>query len=436
MTIPTFAGLNTALSGLEASQAAIDTTGQNISNANTPGYTRQVVSSSELPGLPIGIQPGSGSAIQLGTGVQITDISRVRDQFLDVQYRAQNTIAGGADALAQNLQNVQSTIATSGSSGLQSDMSSFWTAWSDLATDPTSPAAKQAVVDDGQTLAADFTAVSGQMNTVMNQAQQQYDTLTSTDGQVQQDASQIAALNAQIVEANAGGQSPNTLLDERDNLLDDLSGLAQISVTQQSNGSVAVNFGDATQPLIGGTTGTTINWPQTLTPAAGGQLGSLLNLASSSGPIGQYLSSLDNVAGQVISSVNALQPSSPFFTGTSASTIGVAATAATVQATSSASTTAGDLAHGIAALSGGAADQAYAAFIAQIGDGVQAANNSQTTAHAVLSGISDQRQSVSGVSLDEEMTNLINEQQAYQASARVMNAISSTINSLIQSVGV
>lgn len=436
MTIPTFAGLNTALSGLEASQAAIDTTGQNISNANTPGYTRQVVSSSEMPGVPIGTHPGTGSAIQLGGGVQITDISRVRDQFLDVQYRAQNTVTGGANTLAQNLQNVQSTIATSGSSGLQNDMSSFWTAWSDLATDPTSPASKQAVVDDGQTLASDFNAVSGQMNTVMTQAQQQYNTLTGTDGQVQQDASQIAALNAEIVQANAGGQSPNTLLDQRDKLLDDLSGLAQISVSPQDNGSVTVTFGDASQPLIGGSTGTTITWPQTLTPAAGGQLGSLLNLASTSGPIGQYLSSLDTVAGQVISSVNSLQPSSPFFGGTSASTISVAATASTVQATSTGSTTAGDLAHSIGALSGGAADQAYAAFIAQIGDGVQAANNSQATAQAVLSGISDQRQSVSGVSLDEEMTNLINEQQAYQASARVMNAISSTINSLIQSVGV
>jgi flagellar hook-associated protein 1 FlgK len=436
--IPTFTGLQTALSGLEASQAAIDTTGENISNANTPGYTEQVVNTGEAPGLDIGARDETGAPVQLGTGVDVTSISRVRDQFLDVQYRAQNSVTSAANTNSQELQNVQTAVGTSSSSGLQSDMSAFWTSWSNLATDPTSSAARQTVVNSGQTLASALNAVSSQMNTVMSQAQQQYSTLTGANGQVEQDATQIAALNTQIVQANASGQSPNALLDQRDNLLDSLSGLAQISVTDQSNGSVTVNFGDAATPLIGGATGSTVTWPQTLTSNAGGQLGALLNLSSSTGPVGQYLSSLNNVAGQVVSSVNALQPSSPFFSdtaGSEASTIAVTATPSTVQATSTGSTTAGDLAQAIGNLSGGGADQAYAAFVAQIGNGVQAAENSQTTAQAVLTGISNQRQSVSGVSLDQEMTNLINYQQAYQASARVMNAISSTINTLITTVG-
>ena len=114
-------------------------------------------------------------------------------------------------------------------------MSAFWTSWSNLATDPTSSAAQQTVVNAGQTLASALNAVSSQMNTVMSQAQQQYNTLTGANGQVEQDATQIAALNTQIVQANASGQSPNALLDQRDNLLDSLSGLAQISVTDQSN---------------------------------------------------------------------------------------------------------------------------------------------------------------------------------------------------------
>ncbi|HWE09069.1 MAG TPA: flagellar hook-associated protein FlgK [Solirubrobacteraceae bacterium] len=431
MTIPSFTGLQTALSGLEASQAAIDTTGENIANANTPGYTRQVVRTVESGSLTIPALSQQGAGSNLGTGVSISSISRIRNQFLDVQYRAQNTATSNANTNSSELQQVQTAINEPSTSGLQSVMSKFWSAWSSLATNPTSGAAQQAVIDAGQTLSSTLNSVSSQMSTVQSQAAQQYATLTGTNGQVQQDAGQIATLNAQITQATQAGQTPNSLLDQRDNLVDDLSGLAQISVTDQSDGSVTVNFGDAATPLVNGST---VTWPQTLTSAAGGQLGALLNLSSSTGPIGQLQSSLDNVAGQVISSVNALQPSSPFFSGTSASTIGVSATASTIQASSS-STSGPDLAQSVANLSGAAADQSYSAFVAQVGDGVQAAQNTQTTAQAVLTAVSNQRQSVSGVSLDEEMTNLIQYQQAYQASARVMNAINSTLSTLMSAVG-
>jgi flagellar hook-associated protein 1 FlgK len=105
-----------------------------------------------------------------------------------------------------------------------------------------------------------------------------------------------------------------------------------------------------------------------------------------------------------------------------------------VQAASS-STSGNDLAQAIGNLAKGPADQAYAAFVSQVGSGVQAAQSTQATQQAVLTAVSNQRQSVSGVSLDEEMTNLIQYQQAYQASARVMNAINSTLDTLINSVG-
>ena len=431
MTIPSFTGLQTALSGLEAAQAAITTTGENIANANTAGYTRQTVQTTPTTPLTIPGNTQQGGGTQLGTGVSITDITRIRNQFLDVQYRAQNTGTSNANSNTSELGQVQTALNEPSDNGLQSVMSKFWGAWSGLASSPTNPAAQQAVVDAGQTLASTFNAVSQQMQTVQSQAAQQYASLTGANGQVADDAQQIATLNSQISSATQAGISPNTLLDQRDKLLDDLSSLAQISVSTGSNGAVTVNFGDASSPLV---SGTTVTWPQTLTSAAGGQLGSLLNMSSATGPIGQYLSSLDNVAGQVISSVNALQPSSPFFTGTTAGTIAVSATASTVQ-TSSSSTSGADLAQGIANLANGPADQAYAAFVAQVGSGVQAAQSTQSTQQAVLTAVSNQRQSVSGVSLDEEMTNLIQYQQAYQASARVMNAINSTLDTLINSVG-
>ena len=431
MSIPTFSGLQTALSGLQAAQAAIDTTGQNIANANTPGYSREVVNTAATGSLQIPANTQTGGVVDLGTGVSITDISRIRDQFLDVQYRAQNSATSNANTNSSELQQVQTALNEPSSSGLQNVMSQFWNSWSTLASNPTNPSALSGVVNAGQTLASTFNSVSSQMATVQSQAAQQYSQLTGTNGQVQQDATQIATLNTQISQATQAGQSPNNLLDQRDQLLDNLSGLAHVSVTNQSDGSVTVGFGDASTPLV---SGSTVTWPQTLTSASGGQLGSLLNLSSSTGPIGQFMSSLDGVASQVISSVNALQPSSPFFSGNSASTIAVSATASTVQPSSS--TTSGtDLATNIASLSGGAADQSYAAFVSQVGSGVQSAQSTQTTSQAVLTAVSNQRQSVSGVSLDEEMANLIQYQQAYQASARVMNTIDSTINSLISTVG-
>jgi flagellar hook-associated protein 1 FlgK len=431
MTIPSFTGLQTALSGLQASQAAIDTAGENIANANTPGYTRQVVNTVASGSLTIPALSQSGAGASLGTGVSIGNIGRIRNQFLDIQYRAQNTATSNANTNSSELQQVQTAINEPSANGLQSVMSKFWSAWSSLANNPTSAAAQQAVVGAGQTLASTFNAVSSQMSTVQSQAAQQYSTLTGVNGQVQQDAAQIATLNGQISQATQAGQTPNTLLDQRDKLIDDLSGLAQVSVSTGSSGSVTVNFGDAATPLV---SGTNVTWPQTLTSASGGQLGALLNLSSNTGPVGGFMSSLDGVAGQVITSVNALQPSSPFFSGTSASTIGVSATGSSLQASSS-STSGADLAQSIANLSGGSADQSYAAFVAQVGGGVQAAQSSQATSQAVLTAVSNQRQSVSGVSLDEEMTNLIQYQQAYQASARVMNAMDSVLNTLITTVG-
>ena len=261
MTIPAYTGLQTALSGLEAAQAAITTTGENIANANTAGYTRQTVRTAATAPLTIPAQTLQGGGTQLGTGVSITDISRIRNQFLDVQYRAQNSATSNANSNATELGQVQTAMTDSSSSGLQDVMANFWTAWNALGNTQ-SPATLQGVVGAGQTLASTFNAVAQQIQTVQSQASQQYSTLTGANGQVAQDAQQIATLNAQISQAQQAGISPNTLMDQRDSALDDLSSLAQISVSTGSNGAVTVNFGDASSPLV---SGTTVTWPQTLT---------------------------------------------------------------------------------------------------------------------------------------------------------------------------
>ena len=437
MTLPTMMGLETALRGLEVNQEAIDTTGHNIANANTPGYSRQVVDETESTPLSIPAESNvDGAGVQVGTGVDATTISRVRDQFLDVQYRAQNSSTSYTTNQSTVLNQIQTGLAEPSANGLSNALSNFWSSWSTLANgDPTSTAARQAVVDSGTTLAETFNTIGQQLSTEQSQASQQYSDLIAPNGQVQSDATQVASLNTSIAAAQAAGQNANDLMDQRDNLLDDLSSLAKTSVTTQANGMVTVNFGDAATPLI---SGTTVTWPQTLTSAAGGELGSLLSLSSANGQIANYETQLNSVANTLVNAVNGLQPTSPFFSGTTASGptgIAVVATAGSLQTSTTANAGAADLATQIAALSGGATDQQYQSFVAQVGSDAQSAQNGQTTAQSLLSAIGNQRQSVSGVSLDEEMTNLVNFQQAYEASARVMTTMQQVLNTLIENTG-
>ena len=454
--IPSYSGLNTALSGLEAAQAAINTTGQNIANANTPGYTRQQVNLTERNPLTIqSLSSVTGAGSQLGQGVDITTISRVRDQFLDSSYRNQNSQTGGNNTASTLLGQVQASLDEPSGSGLSTALNSFWTAWSGLQTASTNQGAMSAVLGAGQTVAQNLNTLSGELSTLQSQVTGQYTTLTDpTSGPVASDAKQIAALNVQIAAAQTSGLDANTLLDQRDQLIDDLSQYSNVNVTQQSNGMVNVSFGNAATAAAGGTTdatplvnGSTVDLTDNLTDAnlsgSGGTLGSLLGLYDSTtgtGKIADYATTLDGVANQLVTTVNSAisgadasgSTAPPFFdpTGTTAATIAVNSSLSSANPPYTAAE-----AGAAANLTGGPADQAYNALVTQIGSDVKSAQSAQQTSQSLLSAISNQRQSISGVSLDEEMTNLLQYQQAYQASARVMNAINETLNTLINQVG-
>ncbi len=244
-------------------------------------------------------------------------------------------------------------------------------------------------------------------------------------------ANQIAQLNGQIKLSEEAGQQPNDMLDRRDLLLDKLSSLANVTVTEQPDHTDTVSFGDAAQPLI---EGTTVNWPQALTEAAGGQLGALLALTGPTGGLTNLQTGLDTVAETLSSTVNA-QLKTPFFAGETAATLAVALTPAEVQASNTEAAGNNEAALAIAALRGGAAEQGYAALIQRLGSSVQSAQDDQTNLQTTLTAISNQRQSVSGVSLDEEMTNLISFQRGYQASARTLTAMDQMLETLIEHTG-
>jgi flagellar hook-associated protein 1 FlgK len=433
MSIPTLQGLQTALSGLIAEQQALDVTGHNITNANTPGYSRQTaVMQTNEPMVIAAMSPVDGKGGQLGTGVSVSTFERIRNTYLDSQYREQNTTLGAATTQANELQQAQSAFDEPTSSGLSTQLSAFWSAWSSLETSPSSKAAKETVVSTGEQVATTLNQLNSRLSSLAEAAGQQYTAITGPTGQVQSSATQIAQLNQQIKLSEQAGQAPNDLLDRRDELLDKLSELGKVTVKQEANGTDTVSFGDAEKPLV---EGSQVNWPQTLTPAAGGQLGTLLELSGPTGAIASYQTSLNEVASSLASSVNALHTSTPFFTGNTAATIAVAVTPENVQASSTSAAGGNDVAQKIAALRGGATDQSYAALVERVGSDVQTAQNDETNSQAVVTAVENQRQSVSGVSLDEEMTNLISFQRGYQSSARTLTAMDEMLDTLINHTG-
>jgi flagellar hook-associated protein 1 FlgK len=230
------------------------------------------------------------------------------------------------------------------------------------------------------------------------------------------------------------GEVPNDLLDRRDQLIDQLSGMGLVSVENESDGSVTVGFGDAAQPLV---QGMTVTWPQTLTNP-GGQLGALKQLSDPTGTLATYRASLNSVAKTVADTVNAAHGSPPFFSytaGSEAATLSVNVTASQINTTTTGTPGANDVAQAIAALRSGSADSAYRQFVTGLGSDVASADRQQASAQALTDSISNQKASVGGVSLDEEMTNLVKFQRAYQASARAMSTMDDMLDTLISRTG-
>lgn len=441
MTIPAFSGLNTALRGVQAHQSALDVTSHNISNVDTDGYTRQQVVLGAAPSLLIDSIKQDGTGAQLGQGVDVLSYRRVREDFLDLQYRTQSTVASQAETTARRLTTAQSLLGSNTANDLGALVDKFWTSWDTLASNPSSQAAKDGVVGAAQNLAARMNSLDGDLSTSAQQATDAISDMLSADGPIKPIANELASLNQRINIAVQSGSEPNDLLDRRDQLLDQLSQYGQVSVTADPTldangnkaypGMIQVSFAGATQPLVA-QTAVTMPTTATISATPGGQLGGLQDSAAK---IAGYRTTLATMASSLITNVNALA-TNPIFSGTGASDIASVATGATVTG-APAGGAAGDnsVASAIAALRGGTIDTTYAGLVRSVGGDVQAATNTYATASSVLSSISGQRQSVSGVSLDEEMSNLIKFQRGYQAAARALTTMDDILNTLINSTG-
>lgn len=438
MPISSFMGLQTSLRGLIAHQQSLNTTGHNIANANTAGYSRQEAVLTAMNALVVPANSGiTGAGAQLGTGVDVTQIRRIRDSFLDVQFRSANMQLGGAAAKSNSLEQIELSFAEPSDDGINALLRQFWNAWSDVANAPEPAPARTAVVEAGNALAAAFQTIAEQLTKVAAQAQSEYDRITGANGDVEIWARELAELNDTIAHAVIVGQAPNDLMDRRDLLIDRLSELAQVSVTNLESGAVRVDFGGVS--LVDPAAAGGFTWPQTLT-RPGGKLGALEDLAAPTGPALSFLRRLDAVAADLVARVNTIH-SGPggvnFFdpAGITAGRITVIATEATVVRGSTADVGRNDIALALAQLRAGSVDRTYTALIAEVGGVVKSNLNTEANQQSLVDAIENRRQSVQGVSADEEMTNMIRFQRGYQASSRMMSTLDQMLDTLINRTG-
>ncbi|QMV17505.1 flagellar hook-associated protein FlgK [Granulicella sp. 5B5] len=438
--------LTTALGALNASQGGIQVTNNNIANANTAGYTEEVVDLQTAA-------PVQDGTVQLGGGVALQGYTSVRDELLQMQLQQQTSSQGSADAQTNAMQQIEPLFTTS-SDDIGTEMSTLFSSLSALATDPTDTASRQAVLSAGQGLASAFNTAS---NTLTSQQVGLNTQVTQDVGQVNRLTQQIAALNPQIVASHQTDPAENggTLQDQQDQLIQQLSALTNVQVTQTNNG-VTLATGNGT-PLVVGSQSYSL---QTSTSAdgstqvldqsgdnitsslQGGDLGGTIQVRDQTIP--NILGQLDTLANQVGTAFNSAQTSGfgqsgnagtdffnlPANVSGSAASISLALTDPTQVAASSDGTpgSSGNLADFAAiqttALPGGSTPtNTYANLVYQVGNlSATATAESSATAASILQ-INNQISSESGVSIDQETTNLIKYQQSYQAAAQVVNVV-------------
>jgi len=513
----TFMGLETGKRGMFTQQSALYTTGHNISNANTIGYTRQRVNMEATlgwpgPGLNAPKTPG-----HIGTGVQAHSIQRMRDEFVDRQYRQETNKLGYWEARTQAISQMEDIMSEPSEFGLNQAFNDFWKAMEDVGTRPKDAASRQVAISKAEALADSFNYINTQLTQVKQNLGNEIDV---TINDVNSILKQIAAINDKIQAVEPNGYMPNDLYDQRDILVDKLNDIIPVTIERVPSGGNALAIAEgsytikfngvelvngreyahltATSTNNGTVNGNVDSMPfQSLTISElgfppdplndqGGTFehddfesskGKLLSLIDSYGysttdatgavvEKGYYpemLAQLDILAEQFITKFNDMHESKftlsdgtpgssvngiTFFEGNSASTIKVHSDIIkdpSKLAASDAPNEEGngqgalDLAglqfSGIDTLDGATFQSFYTALVGRIGVDGQEAERLRFNSETIRLTIDNNRASMHSVSLDEEMTNLITYQQAYNANARMITVVDETLDKIINGMG-
>lgn len=459
----TFSGLNTALSALYAQRRALDITGQNIANVNTEGYSRQRVELTPVENVSEPARYATSNGV--GDGVRIAGVTRLHNEFSSSRTRAEHGLNEYLQAQRTVYANIEQVLGEPSDTGLQAQLSEYWSAWSDVANRPGDTSARTQLLARANTVAGTIRTDRSNLGELYTATREQ---LSADIDVVNQTTGGIADLNSRIAMAKVADMPTNELSDKRDQLILRLSELTGATSRPKLDGSTDVLLagavivqGDIVRKVtaVGSTTvdGRAASPPQVqfeggaVASITSGRIASRLETLNKTVP--DAVKDLDDITGLLISNVNTQHakgwditvvppattptplPGGDFFSGTDARDIGVAITNPMKIAASSTGTNPyqGDNATLLAnfAKDPKGVDVEYRNYVVDIGIAAQTINRRADAQQVISDDVTSAEQAESGVSLDEEMTNMLQFQRAYEAAAKVIQVIDSTLDSLI-----
>lgn len=458
-------------SGLKLFQVAAEVTSENIANVNTPGYSRQRVLFETAP-------PTTHNGFPLGTGVRVQVVERYYDSLLQKQLVNATATSGYNSTKSEVLQQIEPVFNEIAQEGLGTSITKFFNSWQDLSLNPTGQAERQAVLSRAQIMTDQFHYVSRTLSDAVTQLEE---SVTPQVNEINRLVEQIALLNGNIKNTELVSGNANEMRDQRDYMIRQLSEQLGVKFTENDDGTTDIYVtNDATGTpyyLVNGTQFGSVNAagapavvtvtdylgatspaldPTVATPfyssdTAGGALWATLKMRDVTIP--SYLAQVDALAAGIVAEVNTQHAAGfdllgtaggDFFAATGTTAAGIALDSAiTVNtiAASSSTTSTGDNSNAVALAQllndtttmGGTAtfSNYYNSLMAQVGLDVQTAKTVVAQDAAFMKQLTTLRDSQSGVSLDEELANLIQYQRSYQASAKLITTATEMMDVVI-----
>lgn len=457
-----FQGLEVGKRALLTHQIYLQTIAHNIANVNTPGYSRQRVHITTT-------MPEYRAFGSVGTGVRVADIRHVRDLFLGEQLRKENKSLGEWSYKEKILSQIEALFAEPNDNTLSDLLNDFWDAWSDLSTNPSSTSHRVAVIEYTNLLTNGFHQLATQLNNLRDAIDRDLVVMTN---EVNRLTAEIARFNHQIKRHELGGTRANDLRDARDQLLDELSELIDVNTIEQDSGEVRVFVGAL--EIVDGSDSVNIVaevfndngaakhrlvWENSDTSVrnANGKLKGLIDARDEIVP--KYLEGLDVLAQELIQQVNALHSTGYGLDGstgtnffetiyTNAANMRLNPEIAQNPARIAVSAT-GEVGDNAVALAiqdlrnqrmmednTATMNDFYNSWIGRLGVETHQARSFSENYELLVHQVLNARESVQGVSLDEEMTAMVKFQHAYDAAARVITAMDQALDTVILKMGI
>ncbi|MDB8551158.1 flagellar hook-associated protein FlgK [Turicibacter sanguinis] len=435
-----FGMMNSSTTGLMTSQAAINITANNIANANTDGYTRQRVTLGNAR--PV-YMSGKG---YLGTGVQIKDIQRIRDQHLDIQLRNETSTLKEFESKKEIMSELEMIFQEPSETGLNKMMTDMWNAWEELSKNADNSTMQTLVKENSKAVADQLNHFTTLLNKTMENIEARQDTQA---GVAENIISQINDVNNLLANAYKTDptKSPNELLDQRDALTKQLSEYIPVEVIINDNYTVEIKTTD-----INGQDVDVLGLDKNQIKAMAGNFktGSLKGLEDSKGYVQEYQKQLNHYTEALATAINKVQVDNggqPIFTFDPANPAGTITLNPNLDNVVAGTNGDGDGSVALEILKlrdekvtingvDTKFDQYYKDLIGDVGVKSQHAQSMVEGQQTLIGYLEERYESISGVSIDEEVVNLVQLQKAYDANAKVISTITEMLDTIINRLGV